>query len=180
MKLSKITIFYSAYIIISAAFMRQVLNFLKSHLSQNGLSVFVWCIFILAGIPLIYFIKKYIFKQKKYLNFLLLSLIIIIGAYYASTFHIIEERVHIALFGLLGFLTVQDFYKQFGRTSIIIALIYSFLIASIDEIFQYFLPYRFGDIRDVLFGTIGALWGIAVYFSIFENFTLIKLQEENT
>ena len=69
--------------------------------------------------------------------------------------------MHLINFGLLGWLMCRDVYPRFGAEAIFIALAGCAFFASAEEIFQYYLPYRTGELRDVELGLIGASFGIA-------------------
>ncbi len=69
---------------------------------------------------------------------------------------VVEERVHILEFMVLGFL---------GRTDTklkIHPLLLVFLVSFIDEGFQYILPGRVFDLRDVLLDLLGGLLGLGL------------------
>ena len=77
-----------------------------------------------------------------------------------------SERIHLILFGLIGFLFTKDNLEDRLVKIIPFSLLFGFFAASVDEMFQLFLPYRVGDIRDVLFGGLGSLWGSIVCISV--------------
>lgn len=97
LKISKITIAWALYIIISSSFMRQVLNFLSQNLGMAGVSIMFGILFLVGG-------------------------------------------------------TAVFFYL---------------FVAIIDETFQWWLRYRAGDVRDVLFAGIGGIWGISLFLISF-------------
>ncbi|MDH3347335.1 MAG: VanZ family protein [Desulfobulbaceae bacterium] len=163
MKISWFTACYAAYIIISASFMRPVLNFIRAHLSGSGLFVFVWLIFGAVFLPILYLIKKQLIERKKYLRLALLILFIGLGLGYALTIPVAEERFHLVLFGLLGFSAAHDNIKSKPWLQCLIAALFCVSVAGLDELFQYFLPDRVGDPRDVLFGAVGGIWGLLIY-----------------
>ncbi len=63
------------------------------------------------------------------------------------------ERVHVLLFGLFGFLS----QRLFGTK---VALIICLTVSGLDELLQYFLPDRVGDLRDVLTNAVSSILGI--------------------
>ena len=63
------------------------------------------------------------------------------------------ERVHVLLFGLFGFLS----QRLFGTR---VALIICLTVSGLDELLQYFLPDRVGDLRDVLTNAVSSTLGI--------------------
>lgn len=135
-------------------------NFKGAGWGEDKLILWIWYAFALAGT--IFFI--YIIRLK--INPLrLIPGILIIGAgiYYAFTINTyVIERIHIILFGLTGFLFAKDNVREKNIYAVIFSLVYCFAVSSADETFQFFLPDRVGDVRDIIFGTVGGTWGAAV------------------
>lgn len=63
------------------------------------------------------------------------------------------ERVHVLLFSVFGFLS----QRLFGTR---VALIICLTVSGLDELLQYFLPDRVGDLRDVLTNALSSTLGI--------------------
>lgn len=68
-----------------------------------------------------------------------------------------EERLHVALFALFGFLTLRLF--EVGPGLAVCAA-----MAGLDEVLQGFLPLRVADWRDVAVNLVSALGGATVAF----------------
>jgi len=69
------------------------------------------------------------------------------------------ERIHFLEYGLLGFLLCRAFEgEQWLRT--VYAGMMVIAVGAVDEIIQWFLPMRVGDLRDVLFNALGGLMGL--------------------
>ena len=71
------------------------------------------------------------------------------------------ERVHFIEYGLLGFLVTKAIGKLNWMT-ISIALLFVTSVGAIDEGFQWMLPNRVGDLRDVIMNGVGGGMGIWV------------------
>lgn len=60
----------------------------------------------------------------------------------------------------------RDSIKKFKSSRVHEFISYSFLfilaIGILDELFQWWLPTRVGDLRDVFFNTLGGIWGITL------------------
>lgn len=151
--ISKPAFFWGCFLIVSASFMRQLLNLSKIFLNRGDIELLIWATFAISILLAIKWIKPNLKKS------LYLAAICLAGILYALTFDVAEERIHLVKYGILGFLIVYNLKNQSIKFKLLKALLYGLLIASIDEGFQYFLPYRVGDLRDVCFGGIGALWG---------------------
>ena len=161
LKISKITIFWAIYVIISASFLRQVSIFLSRNLGRPGLNMMLCVLFLLGG-ALVFF-RLYKSRPTIWRVFLFLG-ILAAGFFYASQIEIMEERLHLINFGILGWLITKDIgelRKSFRGVGF--SLLFCLFVAIIDEIFQWWLPYRQGDIRDVLFAGIGGMWGISLF-----------------
>lgn len=76
---------------------------------------------------------------------------------------IVRKLAHFSIYALLGVfttnfvLTIEN--KKLSKTSIL-SLIFCLIYAITDEYHQTFIPGRYGDLRDVLIDTSGALVGI--------------------
>ena len=183
MRISILTACYASYIIISASFMRPVLNFIRAHLTGPGLFIFVWLIFAAVSLPLLYLLKKQLIDCKKYLRLALLLLLVGLLLGYAASIHVAEERFHLVLFGLLGFSASRDNNHKKTWLQFLLASLFCATVAGLDELFQYFLPDRVGDPRDVLFGAVGGTWGVLLHLLLYGGepgvsaTVLVKLEE---
>lgn len=137
--------------------MRQVLKAFVSKFGTSLVPLVIWLLFIIMG---------YVFVSstiKRPQNSILFAVIFITGILYALSFPITEERAHLVKFGVLGWLLARDYWDKYKERVILGSILIAFIVAMLDESLQYFLPYRVSDIRDVIFGTIGGLWGGALY-----------------
>lgn len=83
------------------------------------------------------------------------------------TLHVfIRKSAHFIEYTLLGiFISWLYFYiKQ--KKSFIVPFLFSFLIACLDELIQYYTPMRNGQFKDVLLDMSGALFGISLFYII--------------
>ena len=91
--------------------------------------------------------------------------VLVIGLSLAWQIKIIAERIHLLEYGVLGWFVSRDLIR--GRSKklkdIILAGLFATVVGIIDEGFQAILPYRFFDIRDILFNSLGGIWGIILY-----------------
>lgn len=163
MNLSAWSIIISLYILASAPFMRSVLNAIVERTSFSGLNILVWILFGLASIPAGYLTYTRIIKKRRYLNLSITMLVAASGIVYTSSLTVIEERYHLIVFGLLGFLVSRDNSSGPRGKTFGLAICSTALIAILDETLQHFLPSRVGDPRDIAFGVIGGLWGAALF-----------------
>ena len=155
---SLLTVLFAVFLIVSAFFMRQVLELYISFLGRSGVIWSIWAAFFVMAVVIFWLFKKQVLKFN-----CKGTLVFVAGLVYAASFDIAEERVHLIKYGTLGFLFSRDMSPWYSRNTPLIAVMFTLAVAAIDEIFQHFLPYRVGDIRDVMFGGIGGLWGSLIY-----------------
>ena len=72
------------------------------------------------------------------------------------------EKIHIALFGLFGFLSQRIFEQK-------AAAFFCVVVSFLDELFQHFLAARVGDWRDVWLNLFSASLGMFLAYLIFEE-----------
>ncbi|MEW6557359.1 MAG: VanZ family protein [Elusimicrobiota bacterium] len=155
--LSKLTIGLAVFIILSASFTRYILNFLYKNVGKNNLQISAVLVFAVVGVLFVgYLIKASIPKT----NLFIIIVLLLSGLVCSQFIKIVEERIHILEYGLLGWLAVCDVVDKQRHKTFLYAGGFVFLVGMLDEGFQYILPNRVCDIRDVVFNTIGGLWGI--------------------
>ena len=69
------------------------------------------------------------------------------------------ERVHFIQYGLLGLL-VSRAYKISSFNILLVYCLFIMSVGLVDEIIQWFLPNRYGDIRDVVMNSLGGVSGL--------------------
>jgi hypothetical protein len=161
MRLSKFTIGLGIYIIVSASFARQLSDFLKKLWGEYDLRI------ISLTIPLIVIIFLFIRIFVNRLNFVraIINILILATAFiYVWSMPYFIEITHILEYGLLGWLAARDLSKQkITNRGIVLSILFVFLISALDETFQYFLPYRVGEIRDVITNLNSGIIGTALF-----------------
>ena len=138
---------------------------LSSALGSAGMTIFVFAIFLGAGIYFIYISRLW---RLPLLNIVITAVILLIGLGYSFSLPLPEERIHLVQFGLLGLLACSSYKrKTTGFLSWVWRpFLFIFLVGVADEVLQWFLPDRVFDLRDILFNTLGGIWGILLYLGI--------------
>ncbi len=166
MKLSKITLGWGAYIVISAAFMLQVNDYFVHTFGRTIVSDSFKVCFILI------FMSTVLYALKVHLGpFKICGLFAIFALAYLFTTRIplLAEKTHIFTYGPLGYLASKDLIdnkKTALLKNIILVLCFVALVSALDETFQLFLPYRVGEISDFMMDMTSGLFGAAVFFSL--------------
>ncbi len=83
----------------------------------------------------------------------------------------LNPLMHIGEFGLLTFLI---FFGFFSRVKPIFLLTISFFYAFLDEVHQYFVPYRYFDVLDLIFDSVGIVLGFLSYLLAKNLYTSFK------
>jgi len=160
-QISKLTVFISLFIIISATFMRQLMEFVKGYIGETG---FIILVGLVLGIPALVFLVFAIGKSKNLIKLIIIILSLIIGLTLSWQIEISQERIHLLEYAVLGWFLGRDLiHKNKRAKGVILACVFSVIVGILDEIFQKILPYRVFDLRDILFNGLGGIWGIILY-----------------
>lgn len=160
-KFRKPTIFIALFIIVSASFMRQVMNFSKKFIGNDGAMIFISGVLLLSG----FLFCIYIFKKKIGFKRLLVSLVILIAGLILSwKVKFPSEKIHVFEYALLGWLAMIDLRGVGGKIKKVLGVfLFILLIGSLDEGFQAVLPYRIFEVRDIVINVLGGVWGMVLY-----------------
>jgi len=148
---------------------RPIQKFLREQLTaalgSGGMMLFVLALFLVGGIFFIYTSRLW---RLPLTNILSTAIILLAGIGYSFSLPLPEERIHLVQFGLLGLLSCSSLRGE--RTNlrrwIWRPFLFVFLVGVADEVLQGFLPDRVFDIRDILFNTLGGIWGILLYLGV--------------
>jgi len=161
MRISKITLSFGLLVVLSASFARPLFFYLFKKFGRNQTEIALGLFFLLLS----YLATIYIFKQtlpayRKLFFFLLF----ILGLILTLKIPIFAERIHVLEYGLLGWLAMNDNIKgdiklRFIVSSLLIVLFFG----ALDEEFQFFLPQRVSDLKDVLLDFLSGGWGVALF-----------------
>lgn len=85
--------------------------------------------------------------------------------FWARSFKIPVEKIHILEYGFLGWLATRDLVIGAKKVKgVIFAFIFCAIIGALDEGFQAILPYRYCEFRDFTLNCFGGILGIISYF----------------
>ncbi len=162
MKLQKITIFFSAYIVLSAIFMRQIWEIAEAICGRQALNYALFFLCIFLSLWLIYSANKI---RLCYSNVFLDTLACLGITVFALKQPFISERAHVIEFTLLGWLVAKDLEpkKKGFLAKLVFAAIYTGIIGCLAEGFQKFLPWRVYDTRDLITNVLSGLIGIGIF-----------------
>jgi VanZ like family len=143
-------------------FLREVLT---AALGPGGMMVFVLALFLGGGIFFVYTSRLW---RLPLTNILSAAIILLAGIGYSFSLPLPEERIHLVQFGLLGLLACPSLKgrEEAGWIWLWKPFLFVFLVGVADEVLQWFLPDRVFDLRDILFNTVGGIWGILLYMGV--------------
>ena len=160
-----VAILILAYAPIGRPIQKFLRDQLTAALGPGGMMLFVLALFLGGGFFFIYTSRLWRFPLT---NILSTAIILLAGIGYSFSLPLPEERIHLVQFGLLGLLSCSSL--RGGRTNlrrwIWRPFLFVFLVGVADEVLQWFLPDRVFDIRDILFNTLGGIWGILLYLGV--------------
>jgi len=163
-RLSALTLIYAAYIVISASFMQQVWQFLMRVLGKHALYLLCGNLYLFLAV----IVLLRIFKSRLHFLRVIGSIIILVLSFlFAWRQPFFVEKMHVAEYGFSGWLAMRDLRRRhtIGMTkAMLFSVLFILLVGSIDEGFQKLLPYRVGEIRDVITNVISGLSGIVLFF----------------
>tara|TARA_B100002003_G_C14047267_1_gene504453 strand:+ start:370 stop:894 length:525 start_codon:yes stop_codon:yes gene_type:complete len=161
---TKFTIFFGFFIVLSSSFTRQVMNFIKDFLGEKGFLTFVGFVLLACGVLFLFFLVK---AQTNLAQRAVFIIIASLGLFLTWQIELPAERIHILEFAALGWLASRDAFKN-KRKIIAVGhvIIFTFFFGFLDEGFQAILPYRYYDLRDIVFNYLGALWGLMLFLLI--------------
>ncbi len=158
--LSKLTVGFGAYIVLSAVFMLQV----RTGLSRVIGDVVLFRLLQLSFLILVVFTLYYAYQKNLRHSHILAAVGIFFLAWVLAVNQpFFTEQTHVFTYGVLGVLAASDL----GRAKAGIArrvggsVLFVSLVSSADELVQGILPYRFGDMRDVVTNILSGALGVA-------------------
>ena len=168
MRFSKITLFIVLVVFLSSLFAQQIWLWLINIFGRNQIILFSCSIFTLF---ILIFLAQKIKQGHKKRKILYTAILVITGALLSLKIELFAERVHLFEFGLLGWFVAKDFSRSKALQSRILirTLVFILFISSADEFLQQLLPYRVGQIRDVLFNLCGGLTGWIIYLLFYSR-----------
>lgn len=117
-------------------------------------------IFIIFSLICYHFYRKAGFKLLGYMFLISLPLLFIVLSLNRPA-----ERIHVVEYGILGFLL----FKACGIGNfkgLVVSSIFASVVGLVDEVIQWMLPNRVGDIKDVVINSISGILG-AIFGKIY-------------
>ena len=166
--ISKTTYIYGFFLVLAASFLQQVLTFANKIFGENNIKI-IFYLMCLIGVCFLLF--RIINNHLDFKHILVIVTTLTFSWFLISVQQFFGEKTHVILYGILGYITIQDIYKKNIGTfrALLYTGCFTFLISFLDEIFQAILPYRVGEVRDILTNILSIGVGISVYFGLKRN-----------
>ena len=169
-------IFYVIFIYVSLPFFPAFITTLRGFISKELLNL------ISLALTILFFLMLSVWIYKKKYNsrqFLLIISPLVLLTYLSVSLDVWVERIHFVEYTFLGLL-ISRAVNVTNLQNIIFTGCLVTLIGAVDEIIQWFLPNRFGDMRDVFMNSVGGLSGLWLgRFLFWKQQLMKKLHKEN-
>ena len=169
-------IFYVIFIYVSLPFFPAFITTLRGFISKELLNL------ISLALTILFFLMLSVWIYKKKYNsrqFLLIISPLVLLTYLSVSLDVWVERIHFVEYTFLGLL-ISRAVNVTNLQNIIFTGCLVTLIGAVDEIIQWFLPNRFGDMRDVFMNSVGGLSGLWLgRFLFWKQQLMKKFHKEN-
>ena len=144
----------SAAIVLASPFMGQLQSFLRRSLSTKNY-VLLFGVGVLVAVGLAILLAWLRIRERRAARFGLLLLAMVFGGSYmwltATPWPEVNavERVHFVEYGLIAYLFYRAFNRAGDPSIVVLPLLASFMVGTLDEALQWFIPVRVGEAHDV-------------------------------
>ena len=149
-------IIYVIFIYVSLPFFPAFITTLRGFFSKELLNLLSLALTISFFIMLSVWVYNKKYKAKQFL--LIISPLMLL-TYLSLSLDVWVERIHFIEYAFLGIL-ISRAVNVINLQGIIYTGFLVTLIGAVDEIIQWFLPNRVGDMRDVFMNSVGGLSGL--------------------
>ena len=167
-------IIYVIFIYISLPFFPTIITTLRGFISKELLNLISLSLTISFFLILSVWIYKKNYETKKFL--LIISPLLLL-TYLSISLDVWVERIHFVEYAFLGLL-ISRAVNVTNLKNIIFTGCLVTLIGAVDEIIQWFLPNRFGDMRDVFMNSVGGLSGLWLGRFLFWEQQFLKITQK--
>jgi VanZ family protein len=155
----------SAAIVLASPFMGQLQSFLRRSLSTENY-VLLFGVGVMAAVGLAIGFAFLRIREHRATRFAVLLIALLIGGAYmwavATPYPEVNavERVHFVEYGLIAFLFYRAFRHNHDPSIVVLPLLAGFMVGTLDEWLQWFIPVRVGEAHDVLLNLVSIGCGL--------------------
>ena len=100
-------------------------------------------------------------RDRRAVRYGALASAVAIGAGYTRVSSLVgAETFHFVEYGLLGWLAYRASHRVEDASLVVVPLLAGTIVGTLDEFFQWFIPFRTGEARDVMLNVVGAGCGL--------------------
>lgn len=164
-----VAILASAAIVLMSPFMGQLQSWLRRSLSTRNY-VLLFGIGVLVAVAFAIVVAFVHIRERRRRRFALLSIAVLLGGGYmwmnATPYPEVNavERVHFVEYGLIALLFYRAWRSAGDPSIVVLPLLAGFLVGTLDEWLQWFIPARVGEAHDVFLNL--ASIGCGVLFAL--------------
>jgi hypothetical protein len=112
-----------------------------------------------AGIALLYGVAR--IRHRYLARYVLLALAVIIGAGYVFIASpLVTEKLHFVEYGVLGYLFYRVWRSAGDVSLVVLPAVAGTIAGTLDEWFQWFVPVRAGEARDIVLNAVASICGL--------------------
>ena len=149
-------IIYVIFIYVSLPFFPAFISTLRGFISKELLNL----LSLVLSISFFLMLSVWIYKEKyKAKQFILIISPLLLLTFLSLSLDVWVERIHFIEYAVLGLLISRAVGVRTLHGIISTGCLVT-LIGAVDEIIQWFLPNRVGDMRDVFMNSVGGLSGL--------------------
>ena len=152
-------------VILSAPFAQQAFTLVANRWPGQLRTIGVAATAVPAGIALLFAFA--IIRERRVVRYLLLAgAAVVAGGYIVTSSLSFAESFHFVEYGLLGLLFYHAVRPAEDGSAIALPILAGVIAGTADEWFQWFIPIRAGEARDVLLNAVAASCGLMVALAV--------------
>jgi VanZ family protein len=153
--LSPITWLWSCLILLLGVLGRPLQRLIEVVIGPTGIAPLIW---VLGSAIAAILLFRCWSKQELY-GLLYTGAVFAVAALFAAQIPTPIERIHLIKYGVFGWLIAGDLSQCPSLNRLAFSVMGGVIVSTVDESLQLFIPDRVGDLRDVVFGAVGACSG---------------------
>lgn len=162
----------SAALVLSAPYMGQLRTWLGNVFQDRDRFVTFMTGAIGTAVAVVFILAIVRIRTRRLARFATIGLALAIAAAYSSVMATgaaevdIVERVHFVEYGVIAFLFYRAWRPAADSSVIVLPILAGIVVGTIEEWFQWFIPNRVGELRDVALNLVAVVCGLMVSVAI--------------
>lgn len=155
----------AAAVILSAPFVQQLFFVLSSDWPEQFQRIAIGATVVPTCLALLYAAAR--IRSSFLLRYALLAIALVIGAGYVVVNALsVTERFHFVEYGVLGFLFYRAWRPVSDASAFVLPVVAGTIAGVFDEWFQWFIPIRAGEARDIVLNAVASVCGLLFAVSV--------------